>query len=116
MRLARLSLNRRPIHQREKRPPLSRQNFMAQTKTSRVRFRLRSPLLLVWLAVQTAESGLAQTTPVGSQIPSVFRPESTPAHSIYELSLLVLTVTGLIFAVVFGLILYAIVRYRRRSG
>ena len=88
---------------------------MAQKNTSRSRLWLRRPLLLVWLAVQTAESGLAQTTPVASQIPSVFRPESTPAHSIYELSLLVLTVTGLIFAVVFGLILYAIVRYRRRS-
>ena len=47
-------------------------------------------------------------------IPSVFRPESTPAHSIYELSILVLAITGLIFAVVFGLIVYAIVRYRRR--
>jgi cytochrome c oxidase subunit 2 len=49
-------------------------------------------------------------------IPSVFRPESTPAHTIYDLSILVLVVTGLIFAVVFGLILYTIVRYRRRPG
>jgi cytochrome c oxidase subunit II len=44
----------------------------------------------------------------------VFRPESTPAHTIYDLSLLVLGITGLIFVVVVALIVYAIVRYRRR--
>ncbi len=49
-----------------------------------------------------------------ARVPSIFRPESTPAHSIYELSILVLVITGLIFALVFALILYAIVRYRRR--
>jgi cytochrome c oxidase subunit II len=90
---------------------------MARTRTSRIRFSLRSPLLLICLALQTAESALAQAVPGDpSRIPSVFRPESTPAHSIHELSILVLAITGLIFAVVFGLILYAIVRYRQRPG
>ena len=50
-----------------------------------------------------------------SQVPNIFRPASTPADSIFHLSLLVLTVTGLIFLVVFGLILYAIVKFRRRG-
>ena len=94
-----------PDPSREKPPPLSRQNFMAQTKTSRVRFWLRSPLLLVWLAVQTADSAFAQGVPADpALIPSIFRPESTPAHAIHELSMLVLAITGAIFAVVFGLI------------
>src|ERR1700691_1085333 len=48
--------------------------------------------------------------------PNIFKPESTPADSIFHLSLLVLTITGLIFLVVFGLIVYSIVKYRRRDG
>ena len=48
-------------------------------------------------------------------IPSIFKPESTPADSIYRLSLLVLTITGLIFVVVFSLLVYAVTKYRRRS-
>ena len=51
-----------------------------------------------------------------SQTPNIFRPESTPADSISHLSLLVLTITGLIFLVVFSLIVYSIVKYRRRDG
>ena len=46
--------------------------------------------------------------------PSIFMPESVPAHSIHTLSLFVLAVCGGIFAVVFGLIAYAAVRFRRR--
>jgi cytochrome c oxidase subunit II len=51
-----------------------------------------------------------------SQTPNIFRPASTPADSIFHLSLLVLAVTGLIFLVVFSLIVYAIVKFRRRGG
>jgi cytochrome c oxidase subunit 2 len=51
-----------------------------------------------------------------SQSPNIFKPESTPADSIFRLSLLVLAVTGLIFLVVFSLIVYAIVKYRRRDS
>lgn len=45
---------------------------------------------------------------------SIFSPAATPAHSIYELSLLVLSVIGGIFLVVGGLLLYALLRYRHR--
>jgi cytochrome c oxidase subunit 2 len=48
-----------------------------------------------------------------TRTPNIFRPESTPADSIFHLSLLVLAITGLIFVVVFSLIVYSIVRYRR---
>jgi cytochrome c oxidase subunit 2 len=51
----------------------------------------------------------------GPAIPSIFKPESTPADSIYRLSLLVLAITGLIFVIVFGLIAYAVTKFRRRS-
>jgi cytochrome c oxidase subunit 2 len=46
---------------------------------------------------------------------NIFRPASTPAQSILELSLFVLEVTGAIFVVVFSLIAYAVVRFRKRS-
>ncbi len=45
---------------------------------------------------------------------SIFAPESTPAHSIMRLSIFVLAITGTIFVVVFSLIVYAIIRFRRR--
>ena len=51
-----------------------------------------------------------------SQIPSIFDPHSTPAESIYHLSHFVLSITGLIFAVVFTLLAYVVVKYRRRPG
>jgi cytochrome c oxidase subunit 2 len=45
---------------------------------------------------------------------SIFRPAATPAHSIFDLSLLVLSVTLGIFLIVAGLLLYALIRYRHR--
>ncbi len=48
-------------------------------------------------------------------VPSIFSPASTPADSIYHLSLFVLAVTAVIFVVVFSLITYAVIRFRRRA-
>jgi len=45
---------------------------------------------------------------------SIFAPASTPARTIFGLSLFVLTVCALIFVVVGGLLLYAAVRFRGR--
>src|SRR5882672_717529 len=47
---------------------------------------------------------------------SIFAPASTPADAIFELSLFVLAVTGAIFVTVFGLLVYVVVRFRRRTG
>jgi len=47
--------------------------------------------------------------------PSIFAPASTPATSIFKLSLFVLAITGGIFVVVAGLIAYAIFRYRQHG-
>jgi len=51
-----------------------------------------------------------------NDIPSIFRPSSTPADSIFGLSHLVLAITGCIFAVVFSLMVYVVLKFRRRSG
>jgi len=45
---------------------------------------------------------------------NIFAPASTPANSIFGLSLFVLAVTGGIFVTVFTLLLYAVIRYRRK--
>ena len=45
---------------------------------------------------------------------SIFAPVSTPANSIFGLSLFVLGVTAAIFVIVFTLLLYAVVRFRKR--
>jgi cytochrome c oxidase subunit 2 len=45
---------------------------------------------------------------------SIFDPAATPAHSVFGLSMLVLSVTLCIFLVVAGLLLYAVIRFRQR--
>ena len=47
---------------------------------------------------------------------NVFTPQSTPARSILHLSTFVLTITGLIFVVVFTLLVYSISKFRARSA
>jgi cytochrome c oxidase subunit II len=46
---------------------------------------------------------------------SIFKPQATPAESVYHLSLLVLTVCAAIFLVVAGLLTFTIVRFRRKK-
>ena len=45
---------------------------------------------------------------------NIFAPVSTPASSIFGLSLFVLAVTAVIFAVVFSLLVFSVVRFRKR--
>jgi cytochrome c oxidase subunit 2 len=53
---------------------------------------------------------------LGQASTSIFAPQTTPARSIFDLSLLVLSITGGIFIVVGGLLLYALLRYRHRES
>jgi cytochrome c oxidase subunit 2 len=64
-------------------------------------------------------------TPLGSYagerfervlVPSIFAPESAPAHLISHLAAFVLVITGVIFIIVAGLLVYALIRFRRRAG
>jgi cytochrome c oxidase subunit II len=47
---------------------------------------------------------------------SIFSPESTPAKSIFDLSIFVLSITGIIFVVVFTLLVYAVSKFRANSA
>jgi cytochrome c oxidase subunit 2 len=47
---------------------------------------------------------------------SIFAPNSTPADQIFGLSMFVLVVTGVIFAIVVGLLLYAAIKFRNRTN
>ncbi len=74
-----------------------------------IRFRLAS----LFLACAVAWPALAQ----GPQsTPSTFAPASTPAHEIYGLSLFVLLITGGIFVVVAGLLVFVIFKFRERES
>src|SRR5947209_17486845 len=46
---------------------------------------------------------------------SIFDPASPPAEAIRKLSFLVFAITGLIFVVVEGVLLYSVIRFRRKS-
>jgi cytochrome c oxidase subunit II len=73
----------------------------------------------LWACILTAGCMLVAQSAFGNpsdpQIPNIFEPESTHAHSIFHLSLFVLTITGVIFVIVFSLITYAVIKFRKRS-
>jgi cytochrome c oxidase subunit 2 len=49
-------------------------------------------------------------------VANIFKPQATPAESIYHLSLLVLSVCATIFAIVAGLLAFTIVKFRRNAN
>ena len=86
-------------------------SIIRQHSTRSIRLTCLLPLLaLAGWAGPVAWADGPQTTP------SIFAPASTPANSIFGLSLFVLSITGGIFVVVGGLAAYAIIRYRAREG
>lgn len=50
-----------------------------------------------------------------AQATNIFAPASTPARSIADLSVFVVVITGIIFVVVFGLLIYSVVKFRGRA-
>jgi cytochrome c oxidase subunit II len=60
----------------------------------------------LWAAVPGAAAGHGT---------NIFSPASTPAKTISNLSVFVLVITGIIFLVVFALLLYSIIRFRARA-
>jgi cytochrome c oxidase subunit 2 len=73
-------------------------------------------ILLLLGGIFLAASLCNATTPSENAVPSIFDPRSTPAESIYHFSRLVLAITGLIFLIVFGLLAYAVVKFRNKAG
>ena len=51
-----------------------------------------------------------------ASVTNIFKPLSTPAHAVYEISLLVLAICAGIFLVVGGLLAYTVIRFRQRPG
>jgi cytochrome c oxidase subunit 2 len=73
--------------------------------------------VLVILAGILLAAGLCAASPqTANPVPSIFEPHSTPAESIFHLSLFVLSITALIFLVVATLLTYAIVKFRNKEG
>jgi cytochrome c oxidase subunit II len=85
---------------------------------SRFRALLRPALgvLTLLAGVLLAAALCSASEPGASAIPSIFEPRSTPADSIRHLSFFVLSITGLIFLVVFTLLTYVIFKFGRKSG
>jgi len=83
-----------------------------RTKKSRLSGGWRIILLLLWstVALWAVDPGAAS-----GHGTNIFSPASTPASSIANLSVFVLVITGIIFLVVFALLLYSVVRFRGRG-
>jgi cytochrome c oxidase subunit II len=77
----------------------------------------RRPVRLRVLALLCASAviGFAQPSTPALSPTNIFAPVSTPADAILDLSRFVLEVTGAIFVVVFSLLAYAVVKFRKRS-
>jgi len=69
----------------------------------------------ILVCVGCAGAAFASAGP-GFSPTNIFAPASTPAKSIFGLSLFVLAVTGAIFLVVFTLLLYSVVKFRKQKN
>jgi cytochrome c oxidase subunit II len=69
---------------------------------------------LVVLCLSVAAAG--QSPDQGLSPTNIFAPASTPAKSIFGVSVFVLAVTAVIFAIVFSLLAYSVVKFRKRTN
>src|SRR5260221_14438484 len=76
----------------------------------------RATGVVLLLAGVLLAAGLCTATPHDNSVPSIFDPRSTPADSIRHLSHFVLGITGLIFLVVFSLLIYVVVKLPSSVG
>jgi cytochrome c oxidase subunit II len=68
-------------------------------------------VVLLWQASFASGASAPSLSPT-----NIFAPASTPADSIFGLSLFVLAVTGGIFLLVFSLLVYCVVKFRKRAN
>jgi len=87
-----------------------------QLKASACSFLIPPWMLWLAMAVVLQQGVLAAERTNPALIPSTFAPESAPAHSISHLAGLALAITGAIFLVVAGLLIFAVIRFRRRAN
>jgi cytochrome c oxidase subunit 2 len=74
----------------------------------------RGPLSVL-LSVIWQVNAVVGATPPALSPTNIFAPVSTPAKSIAHLSVFVLFITGIIFVVVFTLLVYSIIKFRGRA-
>ncbi|MGA9640215.1 MAG: cytochrome c oxidase subunit II [Terriglobales bacterium] len=74
----------------------------------------RGPLAVLLSVIWQASAVVGATSPALSPT-NIFAPESTPAKSIAHLSVFVLIITGIIFVVVFTLLVYSLIKFRGRA-
>ena len=84
---------------------------MQRVKTNIVRTASHSVLFLFCFMSRAAAAVASSTGPT-----NIFAPQSTPAKSIVHLSLFVLCITGIIFAVVSTLLVYSLLKFRAGSA
>lgn len=68
------------------------------------------------LVVICSSVALAQPPDQGLSPTNIFAPASTPAKSILDVSFFVLAVTAIIFAIVFSLLAYSVIKFRKRTN
>jgi cytochrome c oxidase subunit 2 len=78
-------------------------------------YRLIFVLLILCFGVVCAARLCLGAPQTQHPVPSVLKPESTPADTIYHLSFLVTAINLGVFALVFGLLVYVIFRFGRRT-
>lgn len=83
------------------------------TKSLFIQVVLRMLVVASWSLVTAIATG-SMAAPMTPTNTSILSPASTPAKSIYDLSLFVLAITGTIFVVVAGLLAFIIFRFRER--
>jgi cytochrome c oxidase subunit II len=75
----------------------------------------RGPLLVLLSVIWQVSAGVGATSPALSPT-NIFAPASTPAKLVAHLSAFVLAITGIIFFVVFTLLVYSVIKFRAQAG
>src|SRR5215831_13095464 len=86
-------------------------NAMWRTKKSIIVNAVGMLALVLWSITAAAAARPSSTT-----LTNIFAPETTPAKSIFNLSMFVLAITGIIFVVVVTLLVYSVVKFRARAA
>src|SRR5262245_46229592 len=76
----------------------------------------RGSFLIIALLSLCTLTAAAQTSQSSTGLTNIFAPETTPADSIFDLSMFVLAICGVIFVVVGGLLTYSIVKFRGKAA
>jgi cytochrome c oxidase subunit 2 len=94
----------------------SQVSYPAARNPYKVCIRVKSRVFICRCLITFAAQFLMGASAWASSSTSTFSQASTPARELNHLSIFVLTITGLIFAGMSALLVYAIVRFRAREG